>query len=192
MVLLKCLWRLYVYGSIFKCCQCIITAPINNHCTCWRTNPLITKHWLIRGTSVSVYIDHVTHFNRTTTVTIPTSIEYYTYYVPRNTTPLCYLSDTNSFPSTSHDWRHQISYFRSKGYGVLAPDLLGNWGSNKPLNVEDYIGSVMAKDIVSILDGEGNTGEIVGIAHDWGTYLLSKYALRITGWCLHNLWRQTL
>jgi hypothetical protein len=69
MVLLKCLWRLYVYGSIFKCCQCIITAPINNHCTCWRTNPLITKHWLIRGTSVSVYIDHVTHFNRTTTVT---------------------------------------------------------------------------------------------------------------------------
>jgi soluble epoxide hydrolase/lipid-phosphate phosphatase len=92
----------------------------------------------------------------------------------------------HGFPSTSHDWRHQISYFRSKGYGVLAPDLLGNGGSSKPLNVEDYMGSVMANDIVSILDGEGNIGEIVGIAHDWGTYLLSKYVLRITGWVLHN------
>jgi hypothetical protein len=68
-VLLKCLRRLYAYGSIFKCCQCIITTPVNNHCTYWRTNPLITKHWLIRGTSVSVYIDHVTYFNRITTVT---------------------------------------------------------------------------------------------------------------------------
>ena len=45
---------------------------------------------------VSVYIDHVAYFNRTT-VTIPTSIEYYTYYVPRNTTPLCHLSDTNRY-----------------------------------------------------------------------------------------------
>jgi hypothetical protein len=44
------------------------------------------------------------------------------------------------------------------------------------------MGSVMAKDIVSILDSEGNIGDIVGIAHDWGTYLLSKYALRVTGW----------
>jgi len=61
--------RLYACGSIFKCCQCIITAPVNNHCTYWRTNPLLTKHWLIKGTSVSVYIDHVTYFNRTTIVT---------------------------------------------------------------------------------------------------------------------------
>ena len=42
-----------------------------NHYICWCASPLITKHWLIRGTSVSVYIDHVTYFNRTTTVTNP-------------------------------------------------------------------------------------------------------------------------
>ena len=72
-IFLRFCWS--IYGGythmvlLFKCCQCIITAPINNHCTCWRTNPLLTKHWLIRGTSVSVYIDHVTYFNRTTTVT---------------------------------------------------------------------------------------------------------------------------
>lgn len=48
------------------------------------------------------------------------------------------------------------------------------------------MGSVMANDIVSILDGEGNIGEIVGIAHDWGTYLLSKYALRVTNWLSNN------
>jgi hypothetical protein len=71
MVLLKCLRRLYAYGSIFKCCQYIITIPVNNHCTCWRTNPLLTKHRLIRGTLVSVYIDHVIYFNRTTIVNNP-------------------------------------------------------------------------------------------------------------------------
>ena len=38
-ILLKYLRRLYAYGSIFKCCQCIITALVNNHCTYWRTNP---------------------------------------------------------------------------------------------------------------------------------------------------------
>jgi hypothetical protein len=99
-VLLKCLRRLYAYGSIFKCCQCIITAPVNNHCTCWRTNPLLTKHWLIRGTSVSVYIDHVTYFNRITTVTNPN--EHIVLYVLRAPGPDCsmyYLSDTNSHQS---------------------------------------------------------------------------------------------
>jgi hypothetical protein len=68
-ILLKHLRRLYTCGSIFKCCQYIITAPVNNHYTYWRTNPLLTKHWLIRGKSVLVYIDHVIYFNRTIIVT---------------------------------------------------------------------------------------------------------------------------
>ena len=34
----------------------------------------------------------------------------------------------------------------------------------------------MAAEIIAILDHEGVDGEVVGIAHDWGTYLLSRLA----------------
>lgn len=79
----------------------------------------------------------------------------------------------HGFPSTSHDWRHQIPYLTSLGYGILIPDLLGYGSSSKPLAVEPYIGSSMAADMVSILDHEG-LKTIVGVGHDWGTYLLSQ------------------
>ncbi len=36
----------------------------------------------------------------------------------------------------------------------------------------------MSADIISILDHEGVTGRVIGIAHDWGTYLLSQLAFR--------------
>ncbi|KUJ13058.1 alpha/beta-hydrolase [Mollisia scopiformis] len=79
----------------------------------------------------------------------------------------------HGFPSTAHDWRHQVPYLTSLGYGVLAPDLLGYGSSSKPLDVEPYIGSSMAADIVSLLDYEG-IRTVVGVGHDWGTYLLSQ------------------
>ena len=36
----------------------------------------------------------------------------------------------------------------------------------------------MSADIISILDHEGITEKVIGIAHDWGTYLLSQLAFR--------------
>ena len=36
----------------------------------------------------------------------------------------------------------------------------------------------MSADIISILDHEGISGKVIGIAHDWGTYLLSQLAFR--------------
>ena len=41
------------------------------------------------------------------------------------------------------------------------------------MEVTEYVGTVMAKDIIEIMDHEAIIGEVVGIAHDWGTYLLS-------------------
>ncbi|PVH70675.1 alpha/beta-hydrolase [Cadophora sp. DSE1049] len=85
----------------------------------------------------------------------------------------------HGFPSTSYEWRHQISYFVSSGYGILAPDLLGYGGTSKPLNAEAYIGRSMASEIISLLAYSGASGprkEVIGIAHDWGTYLLSQLA----------------
>lgn len=79
----------------------------------------------------------------------------------------------HGFPSTSYDWRHQIPFLVSLGYGVLAPDLLGYGSSSKPLAVEPYIGKSMASDIIYILDHEC-INSVIGIGHDWGTYLLSQ------------------
>ncbi|KAK0124651.1 hypothetical protein ONS95_009597 [Cadophora gregata] len=86
----------------------------------------------------------------------------------------------HGFPSTSAEWRNQVPYFLNLGYGILAPDLLGYGGSSKPLDVDAYVGKAMAAEIVAILENEGvyeeGGGEVVGIGHDWGTYLLSRLA----------------
>ena len=40
----------------------------------------------------------------------------------------------HGFPSTLQDWARQIRYFQPKGYGILAPDMLGAGGTSKPLH----------------------------------------------------------
>lgn len=64
------------------------------------------------------------------------------------------------------EWRNQIPYFLSLGYGILAPDLLGYGGTSKPLDINAYVGKSMAAEITAILDHEGVDGDVVGIAHD--------------------------
>jgi soluble epoxide hydrolase/lipid-phosphate phosphatase len=83
----------------------------------------------------------------------------------------------HGFPSTSYEWRHQLKFFIERGYGVLAPDLLGSGNTSKPLDVNSYVGRSMASSIISILDHEKLCvpgKEVIAIAHDWGTYLLSQ------------------
>ena len=83
----------------------------------------------------------------------------------------------HGFPCTSYEWRHQIHHFINLGYGVLAPDLLGYGGSSKPTSPSAYLGSIMASDIIAILNHEDINSPVIGIAHDWGTYLLSQLAV---------------
>ncbi|KAF5602508.1 epoxide hydrolase [Fusarium pseudocircinatum] len=86
-----------------------------------------------------------------------------------------YLLFLHGFPSTSYHWRHQISFFAAKGYGVIAPDLLGFGETSRPTELEMYKGEDMARDIVEILISEG-VKMVVGVAHDWGCFLLSRLA----------------
>ncbi|KAF1854452.1 hypothetical protein Lal_00002598 [Lupinus albus] len=86
-----------------------------------------------------------------------------------------YLLFLHGFPSTSYHWRHQISFFKAKGYGIIAPDLLGFGETSRPTELEMYKGEDMARDIVEILTSEG-VGTFVGVAHDWGCFLLSRLA----------------
>lgn len=79
----------------------------------------------------------------------------------------------HGFPSSLFDWRHQISYFSTKGYGILAPELLGYGKSSKPLEYEAYSGKGMSDDVKEILDHE-KIQAVIGVAHDWGSFLLSR------------------
>ncbi|KAH8804418.1 Alpha/Beta hydrolase protein [Xylogone sp. PMI_703] len=113
-----------------------------------------------------------------TSVTIQSPGNTYSYIsIPRSQPERPVLLFLHGFPSTSHDWRNQISHFSELGYGIIAPDLLGYGGSSKPLDPEAYIGRKMAADINALLDHENINEPIIGIAHDWGTYLLSQLAV---------------
>lgn len=92
----------------------------------------------------------------------------------------------HGFPSTAHDWHHQITHFSSLGYGIIAPDLLGFGRTSHSRDVNEYVGVKMAADIIFLLDHEQSEnenmkswkgGKVVGLGHDWGTYLLSALAI---------------
>ncbi len=77
-----------------------------------------------------------------------------------------YLLFIHGFPSTSYDWRYQVTYFSELGYGLIVPDMLGYGGTSKPTEVEAYTNSRSSKDLIDILDAEGIT-KCIAIGHDW-------------------------
>jgi soluble epoxide hydrolase / lipid-phosphate phosphatase len=79
----------------------------------------------------------------------------------------------HGFPSSSYDWRHQISHFSSLGYGVLVPDLLGYGDTDKPTSPADYNGKKMATEVIDILDHE-KLDKVHAVGHDFGSRLLSR------------------
>ncbi|KAJ6474022.1 alpha/beta-hydrolase [Mycena vitilis] len=95
----------------------------------------------------------------------------------------------HGFPSNAYgSWHHQVSFFVQRGYGVIAPDLLGYGDTDKPTDVALYTKSLMAGDIISILDRdeEDIKGKVYGIGHDWGGCALTSglatlYPSRFTG-----------
>ncbi|KAF5243585.1 hypothetical protein FANTH_8164 [Fusarium anthophilum] len=113
-------------------------------------------------------------FSRST-YTITRGFTYSYIHIPSQLPNTQYLLFLHGFPSTSYHWRHQISFFKAKGYGIVAPDLLGFGETSRPNELEMYKGEDMARDIVEILISEG-VGMVVGVAHDWGCLLLSRLA----------------
>ena len=113
--------------------------------------------------STTEYVSHVK------VVTLPGGTTYrYVHIAPQNSngSKKPYILFVHGFPSSSYDWRHQISYFSKKGYGILAPDLLGYGGTDKPKQLEAYRYKKMADEVVGILDHE-HVEKVLGVAHDW-------------------------
>ena len=60
------------------------------------------------------------------------------------------------------------------GYGVLAPDLLGYGGTDKPSSIENYSYSHQSDVLVGLLK-EKQLETVIGVGHDWGTSLLARF-----------------
>jgi soluble epoxide hydrolase/lipid-phosphate phosphatase len=74
----------------------------------------------------------------------------------------------HGYPSTSADWYRQVSYMTERGYGALAPDMLGYGGTDKPSlqELDKYKPSFIAQDLVELLEKE-QVGRAISIGHDW-------------------------
>lgn len=79
----------------------------------------------------------------------------------------------HGYPSSRHDWRYQISDLTEAGYGVIAPDCLGYGASDKRLDIEAYRLKRLSRHFEELLDHE-NIQQVVGVAHDWGSMLMSR------------------
>lgn len=95
----------------------------------------------------------------------------YVFIEPEGNRP--YILFFHGFPSSSYDWRHQISFFQKAGYGVIVPDLLGYGGTDKPSTLEAYRLKLMSDDVASILDHH-HIKDVLAVGHDWYAINLAK------------------
>jgi pimeloyl-ACP methyl ester carboxylesterase len=84
----------------------------------------------------------------------------------------------HGFPDSSYLWRHQLPALVDAGFRVIAPDLRGFGGSEKPEHVGDYALTHSLRDVVAVLDAlEIQRAHVVG--HDWGAvvaWLMAAFA----------------
>ncbi len=82
----------------------------------------------------------------------------------------------HGFPESWYSWRHQLKGLSALGFHVVAPDMRGYGGTDKPEDVEDYNIFELAADMVGILDALGvDQAHMVG--HDWGAPVASHTVL---------------
>ncbi|KAJ3557328.1 hypothetical protein NM688_g1530 [Phlebia brevispora] len=99
----------------------------------------------------------------------------YNYYTSKAQQGRLTLLFLHGFPSTARDWRSFVSFFQEKGYGIIAPDMLGYGNTDKPTDPSLYVSSKVSNDLVDILDTE-QVDKVIVIGHDWGTKAASRLA----------------
>jgi pimeloyl-ACP methyl ester carboxylesterase len=73
----------------------------------------------------------------------------------------------HGFPEFWYAWIHQIAFFASEGFHVIAPDQRGYNLSDKPQGVKNYGLDILCEDIIGLLDHE-KVQKCYLIGHDWG------------------------
>jgi pimeloyl-ACP methyl ester carboxylesterase len=73
----------------------------------------------------------------------------------------------HGFPELWYSWRHQIKPVAQAGHRVVALDVRGYGGSDKPLEVEAYDMKSLMADVIGVIDAFGERTAIL-VGHDWG------------------------
>jgi pimeloyl-ACP methyl ester carboxylesterase len=73
----------------------------------------------------------------------------------------------HGWPELWYSWRHQIKPIADAGFRVVAPDVRGYGGSDKPEALEAYAMSEIMADLTGLIDALGEEKAIL-IGHDWG------------------------
>lgn len=93
-------------------------------------------------------------------------LNYHYYHIAPKDRSKPYLLFLHGFPSTSRDWKLLIEFFQPQGYGIIAPDLLGYAGTDKPTDANAFRLKLMAGDVIDIVNAE-KAEHVIVISHDW-------------------------
>ena len=85
--------------------------------------------------------------------------------VVEGTGPLVIM--VHGFPELWYSWRHQIRPIAEAGFKVVAPDVRGYGGSDKPHPTEAYDMVSLTNDVVWLIDAPREDQAIL-FGHDWG------------------------
>ncbi|SCO54727.1 related to epoxide hydrolase [Fusarium fujikuroi] len=83
----------------------------------------------------------------------------------------------HGFLDLSFGWRHQIPYLASIGYQVIALDLLGCGGSDKPHNLKNYTFKSVANDIKALAKSLVGEEQIILGGHGLGGAIVWRTAM---------------
>ncbi|KAG7096103.1 hypothetical protein E1B28_006779 [Marasmius oreades] len=101
----------------------------------------------------------------------------YHYYVssPKSGKPSVFF--VHGFGIGSKDWRHQVQYFRQRGYGIIVPDMLGYAGSAIPNGIDpnELKYTSLVQDIVDILGFE-QVKKAIFVSQGGGSPIASRIA----------------
>ena len=73
----------------------------------------------------------------------------------------------HGFPESWYSWRHQLAALSAAGLHVVAPDMRGYGGSDRPEPIDQYTLLHLVGDMVGLLDAL-NADQAVIAGHDWG------------------------
>ena len=73
----------------------------------------------------------------------------------------------HGFPELGISWRAQVQAIAQAGYHVVAPDMRGYGGTDKPAGIEAYSILHLVGDMVDLVRALGKASCIV-VGHDWG------------------------
>lgn len=110
----------------------------------------------------------------------------YTYYVSDQKVDdsLPALFFCHGWPDDAHLWEKMAVYLRELPFKLIAPDLLGYAGTDKPTDPAEYKYSGLGKDEIDIIDAE-KVSKVIAVGHDWGSAVAARlynyYPDRVAG-----------